>query len=78
MTITLYDLCGTDRSLRFSPHCWRAQMALAHKGLDYETVPTAFTQITAIEDGRSKTVPVLNDNGVIVGESLHLLLSLNL
>ena len=72
VTITLYDLCGTDRSLRFSPHCWRVQMALAHKGLDYETVPTAFTEIAAIEDGRSKTVPVLNDNGVIIPESFDI------
>jgi glutathione S-transferase len=72
MTTTLYDLCGADRSLRFSPHCWRAKMALAHKGLDYETAPTAFTEIVAIEDGRGKTVPVLNDNGVIVREALDI------
>lgn len=77
MTITLYDLCGTDRSLRFSPHCWRAQMALAHKGLDYETVPTAFTEIAAVEDGRSKTVPVLNDNGVIVRECFEIAVHLD-
>jgi glutathione S-transferase len=72
MTITLYELCGADRSLRFSPHCWRAQMALAHKGLEYETVPKAFTEIAAIEDGRGKTVPVLNDNGVIVREAFDI------
>jgi glutathione S-transferase len=72
VTITLYDLCGADRSLRFSPHCWRAQMAHAHKGLDYVTVPTAFTEIAAIGDGRSKTVPVLNNNGVIVRESFDI------
>ncbi len=47
-------------------------MALAHKGLDYETVPTAFTEIAAIGDGRSKSVPVLNDNGVIVGDSFDI------
>ena len=77
MTITLYDLCGADKSLRFSPHCWRAQMALAHKGLDYETVPTAFTQIAAIEGGGSKTVPVLSDNGVIVRESFDIAVHLD-
>ncbi len=72
MTATLYDLCGADRSLRFSPHCWRAKMALAHKGLAFTTVPTAFTEIAAIEDGRCRTVPVLNDNGVIVGDSFDI------
>ena len=72
VTITLYDLCGADRSLRFSPHCWRARMALAHKGVAFETMPTAFTEIAAVEDGGSKTVPVLNDNGVIVRDSFDI------
>ena len=34
-------------------------MALAHKGLDYETVPVAFTEIPAIEGGSTATVPLL-------------------
>ena len=72
MAMTLYDLCGADRALRFSPHCWRAQMAIAHKGVAYETVPTAFLEIAAVEDGRGKTVPVLNDNGVIVREAFDI------
>lgn len=72
MTITLYDLCGADRALRFSPYCWRAHMALAHKGLAIETVATAFTEIAAIEDGGCKSVPVLNDNGRIVRDSFDI------
>ncbi len=72
MTIMLYELCGADKSLRFSPYCWRARMALTHKGLAFESVPTAFTEIAAIEDGRCKSVPVLNDNGVIVGDSFDI------
>ena len=39
MTIRLYDLAGAEAERRFSPFCWRARMALAHKGLDVETVP---------------------------------------
>ena len=31
MALRLYDLCGEDRALRFSPYCWRAKMALAPK-----------------------------------------------
>ena len=30
--LTLYDLAGADASLRFSPHCWKIHMALAHRG----------------------------------------------
>ena len=77
MTITLYDLCGADKSLRFSPYCWRARMALAHKGLAIETAPTAFTEVAAIEDGSCKSVPVLNDNGVIVGDSFNIAIHLD-
>ena len=35
MTILLYELVGQDSSRPFSPHCWKAAMALAHKGLDF-------------------------------------------
>ena len=33
MAMRLYDLAGADPNLRFSPYCWRAKFALAHKGL---------------------------------------------
>jgi hypothetical protein len=46
MPITLYDLAGDDPSLRFSPYCWRTRLALAHKGLQVETIPWRF----AVED----------------------------
>ena len=38
MARLLYDLCA-DNDLRFSPFCWRVKLALAHKGLDYQTEP---------------------------------------
>ena len=68
MTVKLYDLVGAD-DRRFSPHCWRARMALAHKGLDVETVPTLFTEIAKICGGGQKTVPVIEDGGNIVADS---------
>ena len=34
--LSLYELAGADRELRFSPHCWKTRMALAHKGLNVE------------------------------------------
>ncbi len=69
MTIHLYELVGQDATRPFSPHCWKAVMALEHKGLDYRTVATAFTAIPAIEGGGHKTVPVLRDGDSVVSDS---------
>jgi glutathione S-transferase len=55
MSRKLYDLAGADPNLRFSPYCWRAKFALAHKGLAVETIPWRFGEKDAI-DGE-KTVP---------------------
>jgi glutathione S-transferase len=65
----MYDLAGSDPARRFSPFCWRARMALAHKGLAVETVPWRFTEkdkLPAPNDGR---VPVIIDDGRIVHDS---------
>lgn len=68
MAIILYDLVGAD-GRRFSSNCWRTRMALAHKGLECETVPTPFTAIGQIGDGSFKTIPVIEDNGTWVCDS---------
>lgn len=69
MTLRLYDLCGAD-GLRFSPYCARVKMALAIKGLAYETVPTVFTEIVEIGGaGAFKTVPVLENDGAFLADS---------
>jgi glutathione S-transferase len=68
MTIVMYDLVGQD-DRRFSPHCWRTRMALAHKGLEHEARPTRFTEIPTIEGGRVKTVPALRDGAQPVVDS---------
>ena len=65
----LYDLCGTD-DRRFSPYCWRVKLALAHKGLAFETRAVPFTGIPALLGGRFKTVPILEDGGTVVADSL--------
>ena len=38
MTRHLYDLAGADAGRRFSPYCWRVKLALAAKGLAFDTV----------------------------------------
>ena len=77
MTILLYDLVGEDVSRPFSPHCWKTTMSLAHKGLDYRRVPTPFTSVPAIEDGVSKTVPVIRDGDTVVADSFTIALYLD-
>jgi glutathione S-transferase len=57
--LTLYELAAADRAVRFSPHCWKVRMALAHKGLEAETIPWRFTEKEQIAFSGSRTVPVL-------------------
>jgi glutathione S-transferase len=51
-------------------------MALSHKGLDFEEVPTPFTEIVTRESGFSPTVPLINDNGHLVRDSFDIALYL--
>jgi len=68
MTVVLYDLVGRE-DRRFSPHCWRTRMALAHKDLATEARATRFGEIQAICDGQQRTIPVIEDAGEIVADS---------
>ena len=61
MTPVLHELRGRDERLRFSPFCWRARLALAHKGLAAELVPMLFTDKSPIDFCDTTTVPVLKD-----------------
>lgn len=72
MTILLYELTGADPSRPFSPHVWKTALALAHKGLAFETVPVQFTGVPAIEGGFSKTVPVIRDGETLMRESFDI------
>jgi glutathione S-transferase len=69
MTRRLYDLAGADPNLRFSPYCWRTKLALAHKGLEVETVPWRFTEKDMIAFSGQGRVPVLVDGERVVSDS---------
>ncbi|AZM97109.1 glutathione S-transferase family protein [Vreelandella venusta] len=73
MAITLYDLCGRDERLRFSPYCWRVRMALAHKGLEYTTVPWRFLDKEALAFADYDKVPVLTDGDTVVTDSFEIM-----
>jgi glutathione S-transferase len=67
MTLKLFELVGIDETRPFSPFCWRTRMALAHKGLDAESIPWRFTEKGATAPHGSEKVPVLlhGDNAVV-------------
>jgi glutathione S-transferase len=69
MAITLYDLAGADAERRFSPFCWRTKMALAHKGLEFETVPWRLTEKDQLPQPNAGRVPVIVDGGHVVHDS---------
>jgi glutathione S-transferase len=69
MTIVLHDLAGADPARRFSPYCWRARMALAHKGLDVDARPWRFTEKDQIAFSGQGLVPVIVDGGRTVFDS---------
>jgi glutathione S-transferase len=74
--LTLYELAGADSDVRFSPHCWKTRMALAHKGLDAERLPWRFTEKERIAFSGQGLVPVLIDEAVVVSDSWRIALHL--
>ena len=61
MSMRMWDLAGAEDKRRFSPYCWRVRMALAHKGLEVETIAWRFTEGDAIAFSGQGLVPVLVD-----------------
>jgi len=76
MSLVLYELAGADPALRFSPHCWKARMALAHKGIEVERRPWCFTDKEMIAFSGQGLVPVLVDDGKVVTDSWRIALYL--
>jgi glutathione S-transferase len=52
-----------------SPFVWRVRYALAHKGLEFESVRLGFTEIPSRFGGKFKTVPVLECGDTTMAES---------
>jgi glutathione S-transferase len=66
--ITLYDLLF-DKDLRPSPFCWRAKLALKHKGLTWRDEPCGFGDKQKIAFADSQTYPVIHDAAKVVKDS---------
>jgi glutathione S-transferase len=65
----MYDLAGAEPERRFSPFCWRTKMALAHKGLEFETIPWRYADKPAIAFANWDRVPVIVDKNLPVVDS---------
>jgi glutathione S-transferase len=64
--LQLYDLAGAAPECRFSPYCWRAKFALAHKRLPFDAIPWRFTDKHVIAFSDQGRVPVLVDGDRVV------------
>ena len=58
-----------DNGRSASPYLWRSRYALAHKGIEFTSVPLGFTDISTVFGGLFNTVPVLRDGDHVVAES---------
>ena len=66
--ITLYDLTF-DKDRRPSPYCWRAKLALKHKGLSWRDEPCGFSEKQKVAFAQSQTYPVIHDGTNVVKDS---------
>ena len=42
--LKLWELAGKEEGRVFSPYAWRVRLVLAHKGIEFETVPWRYSQ----------------------------------
>jgi glutathione S-transferase len=66
--ITLWELGGRN-GRRYSVFSWRARMALAHKGLAFESHPVQLSDKGAIAFSGGKTVPIIREGDTVVRDS---------
>lgn len=69
----LYELCGADRDVCFSPYVWRVKYFLAHKGVSYETVPLHFVEKSEIDGAGAYSFPTIGEGGKLIKDSFNIL-----
>lgn len=68
MRVELYELIGA-RSQRYSIYAWRTRMALAQKGVAFQSVPVRISDKAAIAFSGQDKVPILRVDDAVVADS---------
>ena len=69
--IQIYDLAGKN-DLRFSPYCWRIKYLLNILKIDYETIPTTFSQRLNNPFFSESRLPTIIDNEQVISDSFEI------
>lgn len=65
----LFELCGKDPTIRFSPYAWRTRLSLTQKRLPFSSVVVRYTDKSAIAPSGATSVPVLRDGDIWIPDS---------
>ena len=66
--VILYELGGLN-GRHYSQFSWRTRLALAHKGLDWQSQPVRVSDKAAIAFSGQDKVPILKDGNTVVSDS---------
>jgi len=75
-SVEFFDLAGKSDDLRFSPHCWKTRMALAHKGVPFSTIPWRYSDKKLLAFTGQGSVPVIRHKGKGIADSWRIALYL--
>lgn len=71
--IELFEVCGSDPKLVFSPFCWRVRLALAHKGLSTEGRTVAYADKPPIAFSGQTLLPIIRDGDTTLCDSFSII-----
>ncbi|MGE3147263.1 MAG: glutathione S-transferase N-terminal domain-containing protein, partial [Pseudorhodoplanes sp.] len=66
--VILYELGGPN-GRHYSQFSWRTRLALAHKGIDWQSQPVRVSDKAAIAFSGQDKVPILKDGDTVVPDS---------
>lgn len=69
MERVLFELCGRDPAIRFSPYAWRTRLSLVQKRLPFSSAVVRYTNKSAIAPSGATSVPVLRDGDIWIPDS---------
>lgn len=71
--IELFEVCGKDPMLVFSPFCWRVRLALAHKGLKAKSRPVTYSDKAQIAFSGQDLLPIIRDGVTCLHDSFSII-----